>query len=78
VTDLVNTYVSFLAVENVQEILVGTPEGKDHMGKLIKWMFREVNFADVDWIDLAQDIPQNRAVVKSITNRRSTYLAAYS
>jgi len=37
----------FLAVENVHEILFGTPKGKDHMGKLIKWMFREVNFEDV-------------------------------
>jgi hypothetical protein len=41
-------------------------------------MFRELNFEDVDWIDLAQDIPQNWVVVKSIMNRRATYLAAYS
>ena len=39
-------------------------------------MFRELNFEDVDWIDLAEDSPQNRAVVKSVMNRLSTYVAA--
>jgi hypothetical protein len=41
-------------------------------------MLRELNFEDVDWIDLAQDSPQNRAVLKSVMIRRSTYLAANS
>jgi len=40
-------------VENVYGILVGTPKGKYHIGNLMKWMFRELNFEDVDWIDLA-------------------------
>jgi len=70
--------MSFLAVEIVHGILVGTAKGNYHMGNLIKWMFREQNFEYVDWVDVAQDSPQNRAVVKSVMNRRSTYLAANS
>jgi len=65
-------------VENVHGILVGTPKGKYYIGNLIKWMFRELNFEDVDWIDLTQDRRQNRAFEKPVMNRRSTYLAANS
>lgn len=78
VPDFVDKYVSFLAVENVHGILVGKLTGKDHMGNLIKWMIRELNCEGVDWIDLTQDSPQNRAVVKSIMHLRSTHIAANS
>jgi hypothetical protein len=56
-------------------ILVGKPEGKRPLGiPRCKWVdnikidLREIVWGDVDWIDLAQDRDQWRAVVKTVMN----------
>jgi hypothetical protein len=60
---------------NVCKILVGKPEGKRPLGRLsrrwednIKMDFREIGYGDVDWIDLAQDRDQRRALVSTVMN----------
>jgi hypothetical protein len=54
---------------------VGKPEGKRPLGRPrhrwvdnIKIDLREVGWDDMDWIDLAQDRDQWRAVVKMVMN----------
>jgi hypothetical protein len=53
--------------------LVGKPEGKRKLGRPrhrwvhnIKMDLREIGWGGMDWIDLAQDRDQWRAVVKTV------------
>jgi hypothetical protein len=56
---------------------VGKPEGKRPLGRPrrrwednIRMYLREIGWGDVDWIDLAQDRDQWRALVKTVMNLR--------
>jgi hypothetical protein len=58
-------------------ILVGKPEGKRPLGSPsrtwevnIKVDLRELGFCDMDWIELAQDRDQWRALVNTVMNVR--------
>jgi hypothetical protein len=61
----------------VYKVLVGKPEGKRPLGRLrrmwedeVKMDLREIGLGGVDWIRLAQDRDQWRAVVSAVTNLR--------
>jgi hypothetical protein len=56
---------------------VGKPEGKRTLGRPrrrrednIKIDFREIKWGGMDWIDLAQDRDQWRALVNTVMNLR--------
>jgi hypothetical protein len=56
---------------------VGNPEGKKLLGKPrhkwgdnIKIYLREIGWGGMDWIDLAQDRDQWRALVNTVMNLR--------
>jgi hypothetical protein len=58
-------------------ILVGNPEGKRPLGRTrrrwvdnIKWDLIEIGWDGMDWIDLAQDRDQWRALVNAVMNLR--------
>jgi hypothetical protein len=58
-------------------ILVGKPEGKRSLGRPghrwvdnIKMDLREIGWYGVDWIDMAQDRNQWRALVNTVLNLR--------
>jgi hypothetical protein len=60
---------------NACRILVGKPEGKRPLGRpRRKWMdnskmdLREIGWDGVDWIDMAQDRYQWRALVNTVLN----------
>jgi hypothetical protein len=60
---------------NAYRILVGKPEGKRPLGRLrrswvdnIKMDLREIGWDGMDWIDLAQDRDQLRALVNTVMN----------
>jgi hypothetical protein len=62
---------------NAYRILVGKLEGKRPLGKPrrkwvdnIKMNFREIEWGDVDWIDLDRDRDQWRALVNAVMNLR--------
>jgi hypothetical protein len=62
---------------NAYRILEGKPEGKRSLGRPrrrfvdnIKMDLREIGWDDMDWIDLAQDRGQWRALVKTVLNLR--------
>jgi hypothetical protein len=62
---------------NAYTILVGKPEGKRPLGRPIRrWAdnvkiaLREIGWNGVDWIDMAQDRDQWRALVNTILNLR--------
>jgi hypothetical protein len=62
---------------NAYRILVGKPERRRPLGRPrhrwvdnIKIDFREIEWGDVDWIDLAQDRDQWRALVNTVTKLR--------
>jgi hypothetical protein len=60
-----------------KSILVGKPEGKRPLGRRrwvdnIKMDLREIGWNGVDWIDLAQDRDQWRALVNTVMNLRVT------
>jgi hypothetical protein len=62
---------------NACRILVGKPEGKRPRGRPrrrwvdnIKMDVREIGWDDMDWIDLAQDRDQWRALVETVMNLR--------
>jgi hypothetical protein len=62
---------------NASRILVGKPEGKRPLGRTrrrwldnIKIDLREIGWDGVDWIDLAQDRDQWRALVNMVMNLR--------
>jgi hypothetical protein len=57
--------------------LVGKPEGKRPLGRArrrwvnnIKMDLREIGWGGMDWIDLAQDREQWRALVNTVMNLR--------
>jgi hypothetical protein len=59
----------------VYRILVGKPEGKRPLGRRrrswvdnIKIDLREIGWDGVDWIDMAQDRDQWRALVNTVLN----------
>jgi hypothetical protein len=61
---------------NACRILVGKPEGKRPLGRprrrwvdSIKWML-EIGWEVVDWIDMAQDRGQRRALGNTVLNLR--------
>jgi hypothetical protein len=65
---------------NAYRILVGKPEGKIPLGRPrrrcvenIKIDLREMGWDGVDWIDLAQDRDQWRALVNTVMNLRVPY-----
>jgi hypothetical protein len=67
---------------NAYRILVGKPEGMRPLGKPrhrwvdnIKIDLREIRWDGVDWIDLAQDRDQWRALVNTVMNLRVPYNA---
>jgi hypothetical protein len=62
---------------NAYRILVGMPEGKRPLGRPThRWMdnikinLREIRWAVIEWIHLAQDRDQWRALVNTIINLR--------
>jgi hypothetical protein len=62
---------------NASKILAGKPEGKRPLGRPsrkwvgnIKMDLREIGLDDMDWIDLAQDRDQWRALVNTVMNLR--------
>jgi hypothetical protein len=63
--------------KNAHRILVGKPEGKRPLGiprcrwvNNIKIILREIGWGGMDWIDLAQDSDQWRALVNTVMNLR--------
>jgi hypothetical protein len=63
--------------KNAYRILVGKPEGKRPQGRPrrrwednIKMDLREIGWGVMDWIDLAQDRDQWRALVSTVMNVR--------
>jgi hypothetical protein len=60
---------------NAYRILVGKPEGKRPLGRpRLRWEnnirmdLRDIGWCDMDWIDLAQDRDQWRALVDTVMN----------
>jgi hypothetical protein len=65
------------AKRNAYRILVGKPEGKRPLGRPIhRWEdnikidLREIGWSGMDWIDLAEDRDQWRALVNTVMNVR--------
>jgi hypothetical protein len=65
------------AKRNAYRILVGKPEGKRPLGRLrrtwvgnIKMDLREIGWDGVDWIHMAQDRDQWRALVNTVLKLR--------
>jgi hypothetical protein len=65
------------ARSNACRILVGKPEGRRSLGRPrrrwvdnIKMDLREIGWDGIDWIDLAQDMDQLRALVNAVMNLR--------
>jgi hypothetical protein len=63
--------------KNAYRILVGKPEGKRPLGRprrrwvvKIKMDLREIEWDDVDWIELAQDSDHWRALVNTVMSLR--------
>jgi hypothetical protein len=62
---------------NAYRILVGKPEGKRPLGRPrrrcrdnIIMDLREIGWGGIDWVDLAQDRDQWRALVNTVMNLR--------
>jgi hypothetical protein len=62
---------------NAHRILVGKPEGKRPLGRPrymgvdnIEMYLREIGWSGKDWIDLAQDRDQWKALVNTVMNLR--------
>jgi hypothetical protein len=62
---------------NACRILVGKPEGKRPLGRpRRRWMdnikinLREIGWDDMDWIDVAQDRDQRKALLDTAMNLR--------
>jgi hypothetical protein len=58
--------------KNAYRILVGKPEGKRSLGRpRRRWVdLREIGWYGVNWIDMAQDRDQWRALVNTVLNLR--------
>jgi hypothetical protein len=70
---------------NVCRILVGNPERKRTLGRPrrrcvdnIKMDLRDIGWGGVDWIDLAQDRGQWRALVNMVMNLTGKFLSKYT
>jgi hypothetical protein len=65
-------HVGRIGKGNPCSILVGKPEGKRPLRWVdnIKMDIRELGWAGIDWIDLAQDRDQWRALVNTVMNLR--------
>jgi hypothetical protein len=68
---------SYIFKRNAYRILAGNPEGKRPLGRQrrrwvdnIKMDLREIGWDGGDWIDLAQDRDQWRALVRAVMNLR--------
>jgi hypothetical protein len=68
------------AKRSANRILVGKPEGKRLLGRPrcmwednIKMDLREIEWGGTDWIDLALDMDQWRALVNTVMNLRVPY-----
>jgi hypothetical protein len=66
-----------MSKRNAYRILVGKPEGKSPLGRprhrwvnTIKVDLREIGLDGVDWISIAQDRDQWRALVNTVLNLR--------
>jgi hypothetical protein len=62
---------------NAYRIMVGKPEGKRPLGRPrrrwddnIRMDVREIGWGGMDWIDMAQDRDQWRALVNTVMNLR--------
>jgi hypothetical protein len=73
---LFDIYVN-IETRNAYRISVGKPEGKRPLGRPrrrwvdnIKMDLREIEWYGVDWIELAQDRDQWRALVNTVMNLR--------
>jgi hypothetical protein len=62
---------------NAYSRLVGKPEGKRQLGIPKRWWvdnikmdLREIGWDSVDYVDMAQDRDQWRALVNTVTNHR--------
>jgi hypothetical protein len=77
-TSSLHTYLlTYGEKRNAYRILVGKPEGKRPLGRPrrrwvdnIRMDLRKIGCDDVDWIDLAQDRDQWRALVSTVMNLR--------
>jgi hypothetical protein len=65
----------FVEEGNTYTILMGNPEGKRPIGRRrcgwvdnIRMDVREIGWSDMDWINLAQDRDQWRALVNTVMN----------
>jgi hypothetical protein len=56
---------------NAYRILVGKPEGRRPFGRPRRWWvdLREIGWDGINWIDLAEDRDQWRAVVNMVVNQ---------
>jgi hypothetical protein len=70
-------FVRMWAKRNTYRILVGKPDGKRPLGRprrrwvyIIKMDLREVGWDGVDWIDMAQDRVQWKALSNTVLNLR--------
>jgi hypothetical protein len=71
-------YVTWMGIKrNAYRILVGKPEGKRPLERpRRRWVYnvkrdhREIGWDGVDWIDMAQDGDQSRALVNTVFNLR--------
>jgi hypothetical protein len=68
-------HLARMGKRNVYRILVGKPEGKRPLGRPrrrsvddIKIDLREIGWYSMDWVDLAQDRDQWRALVNTVMN----------
>jgi hypothetical protein len=73
-------YSTHGAKRTAYRILVGKPEGKRPLGRPrrrwennIRMDLRGIGWGNMDWIDLAQDMDQWRALVNTILNLRVPY-----
>jgi hypothetical protein len=69
------SYSTHGETRNANRILVGKPKGKRPLGTPgrrwednIEMYLREIGWGGMDWIDLAQDINQERALVNTAKN----------
>jgi hypothetical protein len=76
VSYLVDIRTGHFSIASHTPLLVGKPEGKRPLGRpRRRWVdnikMREIGWDGVDWIELAQDRDQWRALVNTVMNLRS-------